>query len=91
MSAITNAKGSILERVKTDSNPMYPERSHKIRGPSEPDTTTLTRSTAACGVSKRFAIQPRIPPLLRECPNTGHGQTAPKHPTLRVTQLGTTA
>jgi AraC-like DNA-binding protein len=47
MSAIHNAKGGILEGVKTDGKSTYPERSHKIRGPSEPDTATLARSIAA--------------------------------------------
>lgn len=47
MSAITYAKGGILERVKADSKSTYPERSPKIRGPSEPDTTALARSIAA--------------------------------------------
>jgi hypothetical protein len=34
MSAITNAKGGILERVKADSKSTHPERSLKIRGRS---------------------------------------------------------
>ena len=47
MTAITYAKGGILERVTADSKSTYPERSPKIRGPSEPDTTALARSIAA--------------------------------------------
>ena len=47
MSTIGNAEGGIPERVKTDGKTAYPESSHKVRGPSEPDTTMLARSIAA--------------------------------------------
>jgi len=50
-------------------------------------STVLDAGESARGLSKRFPVQQRIQPCLRECADQGHRQIVSRDPTLSVTQF----